>query len=50
LREEARRESFPTASIVVPEDPTALAARGALHWAHLLDEEEWETPVFSYVA
>jgi hypothetical protein len=35
---------------VVPEDPTALAARGALHWAHLLDEEEWETPVFSYVA
>lgn len=50
LRAEACRELLPAASVLVPDDPTALAARGALHWAHLLDEEEWETPVFSYVA
>jgi actin-related protein len=47
LAEEMRREFGTTATVRIPADPTVLVANGALRWAHFLQDEEWEIPLFS---
>ncbi len=49
LRDELREEFGQASNVRIPEDPTVLAANGALRWAHFLREEEWEIPLFSFV-
>lgn len=48
LREEVRSEFGHQAILRFPADPTVLVANGALRWAHFLEEEEWEIPLFSF--
>jgi rod shape-determining protein MreB and related proteins len=48
VRQEARREFVKSAAVRTIDDPKVLVANGALRWAHLLGEEEWEFPVFLF--
>jgi actin-like ATPase involved in cell morphogenesis len=48
MRLELRREFIRSASVRTIDDPKVLVTNGALRWAHLLGEEEWEFPVFLF--